>query len=131
MVPEAERGHPLVWGEWKPVTLFSTFIREFQIVDVVDSTPGSGAACLAALYSKVPYCGIAFNEAHETWLRELLQKMFVSMVISCDVVAEGDLVKNVGTYLNRSAEAAKLLLPKFAASIGDSLTGVDDSDADE
>ena len=120
-----------MWGEWKPVTLFSTVIRDFQVADVVDTTPGSGAACLASLYSKVPYCGIAWNEAHETWLDNLLQKMFVSMVISCDVVADGDLVKNAYTYLNRSAEAAKLLLPKFAASIGDSFTGVDDSDADE
>ena len=120
-----------MWGEWKPVALFSTIIRDFQVANVVDATPGSGAACLASLYSKVPYSGIAFNEKHETWLRDLLQKMFVSMVISNDVVANADLVKNASTYLNRSAEAAKLMLPKFAAVIGDSLTGDDDSDASE
>ena len=67
----------------------------------------------------------------ETWLRDLLQKLFVAMVFSNDVAADAELVKNVGTYLSRSAEAAKLMLPKFAAAVGDSLTGVDDSDADE
>ena len=127
----AERGHPLMWGEWKPVGLFSTIIRDFEVANVVDITPGSGAACLASLYSKVPYSGIAFNEKHETWLMDLLQKMFISMVISNDVVADADLVKNASTYLNRSAQAAKVMLPKFSASICDSLTGDDDSDADE
>ena len=53
------------------------------------------------------------------------------MVISNAVVADADLVKNVPTYLNRSAEAAKLMLPKFAAAVGDSLTGKDDIDAEE
>ena len=127
----AERGNPLLWGEWKPVTLFSTLIRDFNVAAVVDMSPGSGAACLASLYSNVPYSGIAFNEKHETWLRDLLQKLFVAMVFSNDVAADAELVKNVGTYLSRSAEAAKLMLPKFAAPVGDSLTGDDDSDAEE
>ena len=56
-----ERGHPLFWGEWKPVTLYSTLIHDFQVDNVVDLTPGSGAACLASLYSKVLYTGIAYN----------------------------------------------------------------------
>ena len=111
--------------------MFATFIRDFQVADVVELTPGSGAACLASLYSKAPYTGIGHNEEHEACLGDLLQRMFVSMVISNDVVADADLVKNVSTYLNRSAEAAKLMLPKFAAAVGDSLTGVDDSDGEE
>ena len=49
----AERGQPLMWGEWKPASLFSTLIRDFQVAKVVDATPCSGAACLASLYSKV------------------------------------------------------------------------------
>ena len=112
-------------------TLFSTLIRDFQIGDVVDMTPGSGAACLASLYSKVPYMGIAHNERHEAWLRDLLQRMFVSMVISNDVEADAELVKSVSTYLNRSAEAARVMLPKFVDAVVDSITGDDDSDGDE
>ena len=127
----AQRGHPLLWGEWKPVSLFSTLIRDFMVAKVVDATPCSGAACLASLYSKVPYSCIAFNEKHETWLRDLLQKMFVSMVISNDVVAHADLVKSASTYLNRSAESAKVMLPKIAPTNVFSHTEADDSDADE
>ena len=125
-----ERGHPLFWGEWKPVTLYSTLIHDFQIDYVVDLTPGSGAACLASLYSKVLYTGIAYNAKHEEWLRHLLRRMFVAMVMSNHVVADAGLVQNVTTYLNYSPEAAKCMLPKFAAAFGDSLTGVDDSDGE-
>ena len=98
---------------------------------VVGLTPGSGAMCLASLYSKTPYTGLACNDKHEKWLRGLLQRMFVSMVISNDVVADATLLKRASTYLNRSAEVAKAMLPKFAAPVGDSITGKDDSDADE
>ena len=26
-----EKGHPLLWSEWKPVTLYSTLFRDFQV----------------------------------------------------------------------------------------------------
>ena len=127
----SERGHPILWGEWKPVNFYSTLIRDFQIHDVVDLTPGSGAACIASLYSKAPYSGIAYNEKHEEWLRSLLAKMFLAMVVSNEVVAEQDLVKNVTTYLKLSADAATQMLPKFAPPAVDSYTGKDDSDREE
>ena len=46
-----EKGHPLCWGEWKPVHYYSTLMRDFGCREVCDWTPGSGAACVAALYS--------------------------------------------------------------------------------
>ena len=39
--------------------------------------------------------------------------------------------KNVATYLKRSAEAAKVMLPKSGSAVGDSFTGDDDSDAEQ
>ena len=129
-----EKGHPLMWREWKPVTLlYSTlFLDFFQVADVVDLTPGSGAACLAALYGSIPYIGLCNSQGHQTWLQDLLQRMFVAMVFSKQVNAEPKLVKNVTTYLQRSAEAAKLMLPKGGSAIvGDSFTGDDDSDMEE
>ena len=120
-----------MWAEWKPATFFSTLIRDFQMSHVVHLTPGSGAMCLASLYSKTPYTGLAYNDRHEKWLRDLLQRMFVSMVISKDVVAHATLHKRASTYLNCSAEATKAMLPKFAAPVGDSIIGLDDSDVDE
>ena len=126
-----EKGHPFLWGEWKPVTFYSTIFRDLQVADVVDLTPGSGAACLAALYCDLFYIGFGHNEAHRDWIQDLIKRMFVAMVLKKDVVADADLVKNVGVYLQRSAEAAKLLLPKSGAAFGDSFTGDNDSDAED
>ena len=107
----SEKGHPLA--------------------DVVDLTPGSGAACIAALYSNIFYIGFGHNEAHRDWIQDLIKRMLVAMVQNKTVVADADLVKNVGVYLQRSAEAAKLLLPKSGAAFGDSFTGDNDSDAED
>ena len=111
--------------------MFATLFRDFQIAHVVDMTLGSGAACLAALYCKVTYGGLAHNEAHATWLRDILQRMFVAMIDNKDIEVDTELRKNVTTYLSRSTEAAKVLLPKFAAKYSDGFTGDDDSDNDE
>ena len=126
-----EKGHPLMWSEWKPVTLYSTLYRDFQVADVVDLTPGSGAACLAALYSSIPYIGLCSSQGHQKWLQDLLQRMFVAMVMTKQVRAEPELVKNITTYLQRTAEAAKLMLPRDGSAVGDSFTGDDDSDVED
>ena len=102
-----------MWAEWKPCGLISSLIRDFHLFAVADMTPCSGAACLASLFSKTPYFGVAFNEMHKTWLKEILHRMFVSMVATSAVVADPVLVKNVSTYLNRSAEVAKAMLPNL------------------
>ena len=127
----AEKGHPLLWTEWKPVKLYSALLRDFQVATVVDMTPGSGAACLAALYSDIFYIGFGHNEAHRDWMKDILQRMFLAMVVNKDVAADPELVKNVAKYLQRSADAANLMLPKSGLAVGDSFTGANDSDAEE
>ena len=92
------------------------------MADVVDLTPGSGAACLAALYSSIPYIGLCSSQGHQKWLQDLLQRMFVAMVMTKQVRAEPELVKNITTYLQRTAEAAKLMLPRDGSAVGDSFT---------
>ena len=131
----SEKGHPLLWGEWKPVTLYSTLYRDLQVADVVDLTPGSGAACLAALYCGLFYVGFGYNEAHRGWIQYLMKGMIMAMVLAQDksVAADAELVKNVGAYLQSTAEAAKRLLPKNCTkgtAFGDSHTGDNDSDAE-
>ena len=69
-----QNGHPLFWGEWKTVSLFKTILRDFQVAEVVDLTPGSGAACLAALACDVFYIGFAHNDAHCEWLQDIIQR---------------------------------------------------------
>ena len=42
------RGHPLFWGEWKPVPFYSILIRDMGVASVIDAIPGSVAAALGA-----------------------------------------------------------------------------------
>ena len=70
----ALKGHPLFWGEWKPVALYSAILRDFQVADVVDVTPGSGAACLAAIKSDIFYIGLCVNEPQRDWLQDNIHR---------------------------------------------------------
>ena len=125
------KGHPLFWGEWKPVSLYSTLIRDFEVTNVVDLTPGSGAACIASLYSAVDYSGFCHNEAHQQWIQGLIRRVFVALVSNKKVEADREIVNNVQQYLQRAVEAAKQMLPKETSAFGDSYTGDDDSVDDE
>ena len=125
------KGHPLFWGEWKPVHLFSTLFRDFLIADVVDMTPGSGAACIASLYSSTPYHAICHNDAHQQYLQGLIQRIFTAMVLNKEVATDADMLGHVESYLQRTAEAAKHMLPRKTPAVGDSLTGDDDSDEEQ
>ena len=126
-----ESGHPLVWSEWKPVPFYSTLIRDFQVADIFDFTPGSGAACLAALYANVPYIGVPYNDEHEKWLTDTMTRIFIALVVEGEVGAEKDLIQKVEHYLSRAVEEAKHMLPKDDQSAyGDAFTGADDSDAE-
>lgn len=125
---ELDNGHPLFWCEWKPVKLYSTMYRDFEIGSIVDLTPGSGAACLAALYSGIPYTGLCVNEPHQSWLAGLFQKAYVALVATQAVSVDKELIANVKQYLERTAEAAKQLLPRDSAAPMECPTGADDSD---
>ena len=127
----AEKGHPLYWGEWKPVYLYSTFFADWGATEVRDFTPGSGAACIAALYLGIPYTGYCKNDAHKDWLMGFFKRMFLALVADKTVEAEAELVKNVSTYLQRSVDAARQFLPQKTSDFGDSFTADDDSADDE
>ena len=53
------------------------------------------------------------------------------MLLNKDVVVDAEFVKHVAVYLQRSAEAAKLMVPKSGLASVDSFTGDDDSDAEQ
>ena len=125
------RGHPPFWGEWKPVPLYPTLIRDLGVANVIDATPGSGAAALGALYAQVLYGGIAFNQRHLTWLEDLLQRAFVAMVLDKTVAADPALVGRVGQYLERAAQQARVLLPGKKPNMADCASAEDDSDSED
>ena len=121
------KGHPLFWGEWKPVQLYSLFYREFNKLEVVDFCVGSGAAAIAARYSGIAYRGFAHNDAHCKWVTNLFERIFAALVLKKVVPADIELVKGVETYLKRTADAAAHMLPKEKGAFGDAFTGDDDS----
>jgi len=127
-----EKGHPLFWGEWKPVHYYARLMKDFGATEVMDLTPGSGAAAIGALYQGIPYMAVCENEAQKEWLWTLLQKLFLAIVANKTVEVDAEVTKNVTMYLQRTVEAAKQYLPKGTPSaFGDSFTGDNDSDEDE
>ena len=122
----------MFWGEWKPVQLFSTLYSDLHVTDVVDVTPGSGAACVAAMYNSIPYYGFSINEKHRKWFLDHIQKAFLALVYSKEVAVDKGVFDNVKKYLQRSAEAAKHLLPSNTDFMDhDCEAGGDDSEEDE
>jgi len=59
---------PLFWAERKPAELFKTLFQELSAQVVVDFTPGSGTAAMAARDLRLPYVGVALNARHAQWL---------------------------------------------------------------
>jgi 16S rRNA G966 N2-methylase RsmD len=99
------------------VALFSAMMRDTGATRCVDLTPGSGAAAIAAISSGVQYVALCHNKAHELWLQNLLERIFLALVQEKQVVGiEKDLLDNVGKYLQRAVSAAKQLLPKKLAA---------------
>ena len=76
--------------------------------------------------------GVPYNEAHEKRLLDLLQRMFVALVVDDKVGADKELIVKIKCYLNRAVEKARHMLPiKTGFASGDSFTGGDDSDKEE
>ena len=130
-------GHPVFWAEWKPIALHAAFFRDWNVNEVVDLTPGSGAAAVGALYSaNVKYLGVAWNEAHQKWLQKILQTMFVGLVHAKTIKKNDpefvDVHPKIELRLKRTAEMGLKWLPrKHASALGDCIRGDDDSDIDD
>jgi len=133
-------GHPMFWAEWKPIALYSAFFRDWCVNEVVDLTPGSGAAAVGALYSNnVKYLGVAWNEAHMKWLQKILQMTFVSLLHTKAIKKKeldhdvADVQQQIQDRLKRTAELAAKWLPQNQgpSAVGNCFQGDDDSDVDD
>jgi len=128
-----EKGHPLFWGEWKPVHYYSTLMRDFECGEVVDWTPGSGAACIAALYHGVPYTAFFQNAAHKDFVWNYIKRVFLAIVVEKkEKVVDADLAASVCRYLEQSADSARQLLPRTEPlKVQECQTGDNDSNDDD
>ena len=70
MKKEAE---PMFWHS-TPLKLWEEILFDYNIVAVLDLTPGDGVRALAALRRRIPYAGVAMNAAHRDHLLMHLDK---------------------------------------------------------
>ena len=131
----AERSHPLFWSEWKPISLYSRWMADCHATEVVDMTPGSGAAAVGAIYQGIPYLGICESEAHKDWLQSHLLLTFMALAVDKkvpDAQIDAKVLSNVTLYLSRAVGAVRIYIAAAKPSVyGESYTGADDSENDE
>ena len=78
------------------------------------------------------YVALCHNKAHQLWLQNHLERIFLALVQDKKVVGiEKDLLDNVGKYLQRAFSAAKQLLPKKLAAFEPIVDCADDSGDEE
>ena len=124
------KGHPLFWGEWKPVMLFNILYKDFEITDVWDMSVGVGAAAILVFYSKVHDFGVCFNDAHRKWVHRLIQQCFTTLVADGHTAVDDAVVKRVQQYFHRAVSTARQWLPSDETK--PSVAGAaDDSDLEE
>ena len=111
------------WSEWKPISLYMTSCSDFEVTDVVDSSIGSGAVAICALYDQCHDVELVFTRTW-FWVRCLLQQCFMALVSDGKTKVDGSIVKN---NVQRVVLASRQWLPSHSAreAFG---CGQDDSD---
>ena len=102
--------------------------------EVVDMTPGSGAAAVGAIYQGITYLGICESEAHKDWLQSHLLLTFMALVVDRkvpDVHIDAKVRSDVTMYLSRAIDAVRIYITAKPSAFGDSYTGADDSENEE
>ena len=116
------------WSEWKPISLYMTSCSDFEVTDVVDSSIGSGAVAICALYNQCHDVGVCYNNPNMVWVRCLLQQCFVVLVSDGKKTkVDGEIVKN---NVQRVVLASRQWLPSHSAKEAFDC-GLDDSGIEE
>ncbi len=76
----AIRGVPISWPEAKPITLYTSLYRDYNVDRIWDNFAGSGGAAIAALYTNTPYEGVCVNQEHKNWLDSILDMAFFAIL---------------------------------------------------
>ena len=100
------QGHPLIWSEWKPVSLWMHWYRDFAVDEVFDCCLGSGAAAIGAMHLNLPYYALAFNATHAAWNRRALQQVFYALVADGKTTVTEPFVANVQQLSSRGRSSA-------------------------
>ena len=122
------------WGEYKPVELWSSLFKSMGATDILDWTPGSGAAAAAALHCGIKYEGICTNSPHKKWLDGLLDKAIYAVAVdspesAAAVGASPDFVNNIKVFFQGTVKEAKRFFMSTSGE-GNDVANVD-SDPDD
>ena len=73
-------GQPLFWAERNNVDYWKDLWQDLNAGVVVDCTPGSGTAAMAALELNICYYGIARNSLHANFLSNVVDRHALKMM---------------------------------------------------
>ena len=115
------KGHPLFWGETDDVTVFLALFKDLLIDDVLDLTPGSGAAACAACVLGISYEAIAMSENHKHWLDNIMDKTIFAIIADEDLFKADEL-----TYVHTFIEEGRMF---YHPDAGDDAASEPESEA--
>ena len=81
------------------IPLCKALCKDFEVTDVVDSSIGSGAVAICALYNQCHDVGVCYNNPNMVWVRRLLPQCFVALVSDGKTKVDGEIVKNMFSVL--------------------------------
>ena len=73
-------GVPLFWRESKSKDFWKHLLEAFDIMAVVDLTPGSGALAVEAMRRGATYLGVCSHTTHQTWLQNAIDKEALALI---------------------------------------------------
>lgn len=86
------KGHPLVWQEIKPIKLWSSIFRNFDVGHIYNLTECSGAAAIAAHRMGIGYEGVCASIQHMAWCDRLMDKSALALY------ADGQAMRGEGEF---------------------------------
>ncbi len=101
------KGHPLFWNETKDIDMFLALFKDLNVHHVLDLTPGSGAAAMAALIMRIGYEGIAMNVGHANWLNRILDKAMFAIIADATDEETKKIQKDVMSHFSAQIEEAR------------------------
>ena len=115
LLQEVQRaGNPAFWCEYKPLDVWISLFKNMAATEILDLTPGSGVAAVAALHCGIKYEGCCTNAAHKQWLDGLLDKAIYavaaeSLESAAAVGASADYVNNIKRFFPRDRQRSEAL----------------------
>ena len=84
--------------------------KDFSAESILDVTPGSGAAAMAAAILGIHYEGLAMNASHANWLDRIVEKAMYAIIIDSKDERFKPIKAELGQYFSEQVAEARLFL---------------------